>query len=203
MTLLSESRLPDVPGIPRKHPATAYPDHMQTVGITRANAATRVEAIAGTWVALRTWGGRVLRVRELLQKQGFGAFSPTSRIIRVYPSKSVAVDVPVYTSWLFATYVDPADIYDIRRTDYVSELEPIVDQVGIIKHMADLQRVMDYEDEMYADRFKPGSSVRVVRGKYAGLVGVIDKRRGKTVLQLKTPCMTDCVCITVDENEVV
>jgi transcription antitermination factor NusG len=163
----------------------------------------RVEEITGTWVALKAWGGRVFRVRQLLQRQGFGVFVPSTKVTRVYTRKTVEAEVPVYTSWLFAAMTDPSQSYDLRTTDYVLGIESVSDQQGLITHLLALQRIMDANEKMYADRFEKGRLVRVIRGQYEGIVGTIVERRGDHILQLTTECMQDCICISVDIADVV
>ncbi len=148
---------------------------------------------------------RESRVAGALAEHGIGHYLPQINVRRVYASKKITVERPIYEGYLFACYANDYERGLIMDAKHLIDVLPVhrMDQEGLVSQLAALELALAHDPWLdVVDWQKEGRAVQVVRGPLLGLEGKIIKRRGRDVLMVGVEMFGQCVELNIDAVDV-
>jgi transcriptional antiterminator RfaH len=120
--------------------------------------------------------------------------SPAGRVRTSY--------VPLFAGYVFV-YGTEEDRYQAMTTNCVSRWMPVADGAALAADLRQIQRLIANGAPLTPEsRLEPGEPVRIKRGPFADLEGVIVKRHGQTRLVVAVRFLQQGASILLDDYEV-
>lgn len=184
--------------------------------LRRRRKAQPVEVAGVIWVCASVLTGAEFRVADDLYQIGFRTFAP--HMVRVMPRARLAggrrgvrtIDLPVFAGYVFVG--QPAGLRVAKRSHpQILDLvgvggEPSRIPAGFIREACNQWCAGEWDGvrvkRAQAEKFKPGETVRIERGPFAGVLGVISGLAGASRLRLEAALFGGVAPITVDRVEV-
>ena len=145
------------------------------------------------WVILRTSGRHTLPLAESLTKGGFETWTPMFHVRKRRPRTNARIEqpAPLLPTYVFARATGLQDL--IELADAPSKPHPdfsifhYLDRIPLIADM-ELQSLRYSERRRQpkpkAQEYHPGDPVQAVDGAWAGMSGVVERRKGKFAMVL-------------------
>ena len=150
------------------------------------------------WFALHTKPRCEKKLADWLKRQEVTHYLPTRQSLRVYPSKKVTFEVPVFPGYLFAKFSS----YQKRLVlgnDYTANVLDVVNQKKFLQEMERVRKVLaagvELEEHAYLE---VGKRVVIASGKLKGVEGIIEEHRGKHRLVISVEMFQQAVCMEID-----
>jgi len=106
-------------------------------------------------------------------------FLPCRPSRREYASKSVVFQVPLFPGYLFARCA-PEERSNLFRLAPLAGTLSIPDQAGFCRELKSLKRLLGEAEEVNMCPFiSTGSRVQITSGRFRGIEGIVQRRRGK------------------------
>ena len=169
----------------------------------------RTSAEDPRWYACRTRARAEKKVDHLLTAAGVVSYVPLIERSRQWSDRSKQVAFPLFPGYVFARFA-LSSLADIVRTPSLIEVvrvggspspvrEVEIDSIRTLVEGA--QRIGDEpEAHEYLTR---GQDVRVVRGPFEGLRGILTEVRGKTRIVVRLDAIRQAVSVEMDSRFVV
>lgn len=155
------------------------------------------------WFALRLRSRFEFTVEAALAELGFEPFLPVRKDVTRWSDRTKTIIRPLFTGYIFGRF----DRRDPRQTARVLQCRGVVAILGknesIPDHeIATLRRVATNATAENCP-YEPGSSrVRVVRGPFAGVTGVVTRVKGATTLTIPVEILGRAVSVQIDAADV-
>ena len=185
------SRLPIPSVVPGTHGRVAHP-------------AGRLDlASMPRWYALRTRGRFEFSVRDELETQGIEQFLPTWQETTRWMDRIAKVTRPLFTGYIFSRFV-PACAPTILQTRGVVQILSADGQPAPISddEIASLRCVVDSPAAFERVPYVAGSTVRIERGPFAGVSGVVTRTQGAATLTIPITILGRAVSVQIDVADV-
>lgn len=157
------------------------------------------------WYVAYTYPKAERLVQDKLERIGLHAFLPMHQVVRNWSDRQKKLTVPLFPNYLFVYSSDThrsksLAIREIVR--YVSfDGKPATVSDVIINS---LKHILNEQIEVDVEQFdQVGISVRVVRGPFAGLEGIMVEKKGKTRLVIQIKVLRNSVSINIAASDVV
>lgn len=152
------------------------------------------------WYALRTRSRFEFAVREGLRASGVDEFLPVHTIETREAGRTQLTKLPIFPGYIFARFVAPRESLVVLRTRGVVE---ILGAAGVPiaipdEEIANLRAFAGYSRPVKTSRAVPGSTVRVNRGPFAGVTGVVKRTKGAATLTVAVPMLGRAVSVEID-----
>jgi transcriptional antiterminator RfaH len=158
---------------------------------------------ASRWYALRCRSNFEARVCAALQAAGIGEFFPSYvETVRWSDRKKVTVR-PLFPGYVFARfdrYVGSAAVLCVAGVISIlgsNELSSVSDD-----EIANLKRVVESPVPVARGSYVAGARVRVERGCFAGVVGIVSRVKGETLLTIPIQILGRSVSVQIDAADV-
>jgi transcription antitermination factor NusG len=154
------------------------------------------------WFCLRTRSRHEFSVRDALAAQGIEHFLPTATTESRWTDRIAKVERPLFNGYIFARCV-PTEALAVLRTRGAVQLlgvdgpEIIPDEV-----IANLRRFVESPVPLSLGAYAAGETVRVMRGPFAGVAGVIRRVKGATTLSIPIEILCRVVSVEIDAADV-
>lgn len=130
----------------------------------------------GTWLCLFTQPNREGMAISSLRAVGLDVYAPRCRKLVVRRGRKLQVSVPMFSRYVFADIGrDPAAAFGAHRLNGVTSFAGRTLEQSFVDG-AVIRAIMAREDDglvtLDASRLKPGQSVRVIEGAFAGLEAI-------------------------------
>jgi transcription antitermination factor NusG len=162
----------------------------------------------GTWnlesAAERRWW--VIHTRPRCEKkmdawlaqQNMPHFLPTRPRLRIYKSKRVTFDHPLFSGYSFGSF-SPLEQQSVFGSNHAAALLEVNDQKRLLRELDIIRLALDSGAELEECPFlAEGSRARIVSGKLRGLEGVVRRRSGKTKMILSVELLQRSVDLEIE-----
>lgn len=140
--------------------------------------------------------------RDLLDAAGFATFCPTRTVETRWTDRTAITTRPLFPGYLFARFT-PNERAAILATRGVVQIlgtgtpEPIADSV-----IAGLRRAVDSPHAVALCPYVAGETVRVARGPFAGVAGVVTRVTGATTLTIPVEILGRAVSVQIAAEDI-
>lgn len=150
------------------------------------------------WYALHTRPRCEKRLESWMLREGFSCYLPTQKKLRIYPSKKVVFELPLFPGYLFGSFPSERS-YDLKRSDFIANILKVNNQKQFLDEMENVRLMLSVEEPIESCPFLDvGRRVRVSSGKMRGLEGVVLRKKGRTKLVISVEMFHQSVCVEVD-----
>lgn len=126
----------------------------------------------------------------------FLPLTPKTNLIR---GRKVHSYVPIFGGYVFL-YVDESQRTKSLSTNRVASTLPVEDQVRLVSDLRNIQQLIATDAPLTVEsRLVAGQKVRIKSGPMAGLEGVVEKRRAKSVLYVAVTMLQQCARMEIDD----
>jgi transcription antitermination factor NusG len=154
------------------------------------------------WYALKVRSRREFLVRTALERKSFPIFLPTYQETRQYSDRIKKVDAPLFPGYVFCR-LDVNHWHPVVTTpgvDYILSCDgrpqPVPDA-----EIDSIARVLRAKAAVGPWPFlKTGTRVRIERGAFAGIQGVLVRERGTDRLVLSIAMLQRAVAVEIDRD---
>lgn len=155
------------------------------------------------WYCLRTMSRFEFAVGDALDAAGIEHFLPTRQETTRWTDRTAKVTRPLFTGYIFARFV-PANASTILQTRGVVQILTIDQQPAPISddEIASIRAVVDSPAAFERVPYVAGSTVRVERGPFAGVFGVVTRTQGATTLTIPVTILGRAVSVQIDAADV-
>jgi transcription antitermination factor NusG len=152
------------------------------------------------WYALRTRSRFEFAVREGLRAAGIEEYLPVHTIETREAGRTQLTKLPIFPGYIFARFVAAREALVVLRTRGVVE---ILGAAGVPiaipdEEIANLRSFAGYSRPVKVTRCVPGAVVRVKRGPFAGVAGVVKRVKGAATLTVSVPMLGRAVSVEID-----
>lgn len=140
---------------------------------------------------------------EGLRANGIEEFLPTFTEETRWTDRTRSTTRPLFTGYIFARF-DPTAATTVLQTRGVVQILSIDSQPVAIADqvIADLRRFLDSPAPVASCPYVAGAPVRVARGPFAGVTGVISRVKGATTLTVPVEILGRAVSVQIDAGDV-
>ncbi len=154
------------------------------------------------WIAVRSKPRAEKVAFEELFKKGIETFLPLVKVKRKWSDRMKWVEVPLFSSYLFARIELKNSIY-ILETRGVSTIIRFNGEITTIRdEVIDLIRLVlegGYELES-TEYFSVGDDVEVIAGPMLGAVGIVTRIRGEDKFVIKIDALQQAIALHIDRK---
>lgn len=127
-------------------------------------------------------------------------YLPLRSETKVYQRRRVTVEKPVFPGYVFANY-DEDQRLDILKTNIVvRELVPI-SEADFIRQLDQVRLALAVDPTLSACRaMKKGQRVRITRGPFMGIEGLVDSFKGKMQVRLNVEMIGQAINVEVERE---
>jgi transcription antitermination factor NusG len=160
-------------------------------------------ALDSRWYALRTRSKAEFAVSAALRAKGVDEFLPYKVEQVRWSDRIKSVTRPLFTGYIFARFARFAEASRVLETHGVisilgsNELSSISTDV-----IADLQRVVSSPVAVTLSAYVAGVTVRVRRGPWAGVSGVVQRTKGTSLLWIPVYVLQRWVSVPINAADV-
>lgn len=150
------------------------------------------------WYVLHSRPRAEKKIAQWLSRQKKEFYLPLRQQIRIYPSKKVVFEIPLFSGYLFARFT-PRERYSILNTDHVANILFSENQAKLLREMEQVRKLLASGEDITPHPFlEVGERVVVTSGKLKGIEGIIEKHLGKHRLIISVEMFQQSVCVEVD-----
>lgn len=121
---------------------------------------------------------------------------PKENLIR---GKKVTSLIPVFGGYIFL-FVSEEERVKALTTNRISTILEVEDQDQLAYDLGNVQQLIQADAPLTVERrLVAGQKVRIKAGPMAGLEGVVEKRRGQSVLYVAVTMLQQCATIEIDD----
>lgn len=155
------------------------------------------------WFALRTLSRFEFAVRDALAAEGIEQFLPTVAQETRWTDRIAKVTRPLFTGYIFARFV-PASAQTVLQTRGVVQILTIDGQPAAIpdEEIAALRCALERGLAVVHCPYVAGETVRIERGPFSGVSGVISGTVGSTTLTIPITILGRAVAVRIDAADV-
>ncbi|MDP9024309.1 MAG: UpxY family transcription antiterminator [Candidatus Eremiobacteraeota bacterium] len=161
------------------------------------------EPTGASWFVLRLRSRFDFAVRDQLRADSIEEFLPTREETTRWTDRMNVTTRPLFSGYIFARF-DPREASRVRQTRGVVQIlsiaqepVPVPDEV-----IANLQRIAANPALVECCPYVAGSTVRVERGPFAGVSGIITRVKGGAVLSIPVEILGRSVSVEIDAADV-
>lgn len=152
------------------------------------------------WHVLHTRSRQEKALAEVLGTAGIGHYLPLVRSVRYYGHRRRVVEAPLFPGYVFLEG-EREDAYFAVSTRRVASIIDVPDQAELERDLAQIQRAL--QGGLVGEAFsylREGRPVRVARGPFAGLEGVVDARLGDDRIVLGVRALGQATSLEIDAS---
>lgn len=163
-----------------------------------------VQSISGSLCVLHVAPRRENAVTERLAERGIGAYVPCREVVRIYRSKKVVVQEPVFAEYVFTGFSDAHERFQILDTRDVGRILTVEswDQEHVRSELLAIEAQIALDPRLDVEEWEPGLPVRIKRGPLEGKMGRIVQRRGQQIVMFGVQMLGRAVQATVEIEDV-
>jgi len=121
---------------------------------------------------------------------------PKENLIR---GKKVTSLIPVFGGYIFL-FVSEEERVKALTTNRISTILEVEDQDQLAYDLSNVQQLINADAPLTVERrLVAGQQVRIKAGPMEGLEGVVEKRRGQSVLYVAVTMLQQCATIEIDD----
>lgn len=134
------------------------------------------------WHVLHTRSRQEKALAEVLAGAGIGHYLPLVRNVRYYGHRRRIVEAPLFPGYVFVEG-EREEAYFAVSTRRVASIIDVSDQAALARDLAQIRTALEGGTVSEAFSYlREGRPVRVARGPFAGLEGVVDEQLGDRII---------------------
>lgn len=152
------------------------------------------------WYVVYTYPRSERKASKKLQEMGTTSFLPLQQVIRQWNDRKKKLEIPLFPCYLFV-YVSALERFNVLK---IKELVRFISFGGTPAVVSDttidsLKKIVKGENIEVSgyDNYPTGTRVSILKGQFAGLEGLLLRRRGKNRLVLEIPALQRSVVVDV------
>lgn len=150
------------------------------------------------WFVVHTRPRAEKKIAKWLKRNKMEFYLPLRQQLRVYPSKKIVFEIPLFSGYLFAQFA-PRDRYRVFSSDYVANILFSENQPKLMGEMEQIRQLLASGEEVAPHPYlEVGERVVVTSGKLKGMEGLVEKNAGKHRLIISVELFQQSVCVEVD-----
>lgn len=158
------------------------------------------------WYACRTRARAEKKVDRLLAAAGVESYVPLIERTQQWSDRSKRVQFPLFPGYVFARF-SLASLPEIVRTPSLIEVvrvdgapSPVKEtEIASVRALVDGAQKLGDEPEPH-EYWSRGQDVRVVRGPFEGLQGILTEVRGRTRIVVRLEAIRQAVSVEMDSR---
>ena len=154
------------------------------------------------WFCFHTRPRREKKVARACAERDIRHYLPLQRSVKHYGNRRREHTKPYFSGYIFAL-VGPSDRADLLCTGHIANELQVPDQRGLLDDLREIRRALEVSQELetfpYITR---GQRVRVTRGPFRGIEGVVSERRGTFRVVLNIEFIQRALAIELDADAV-
>lgn len=155
------------------------------------------------WYALHTRSRHEKKISEKLTSKGVAHYLPLNTVYRRWSDRYKQVTEPLFSCYVFVN-IKLRDRLLVLQTEGAVNLVLHNGKPARIPEMQiqAIQRILQEQKTIEpADYFTPGQKVRVVRGPFEGIEGILESKRNNHRLVLAIEGIRQAVSVEIDPRE--
>lgn len=135
------------------------------------------------------------------QLHGFGLpfFLPLVQKENLIRNKKVTSHIPVFNGYIFL-YVTEEERVQALTTNRTTNILPVEDQHQLVSDLQNVQQLILADAPLTVERrLVAGQRVRIKAGPMQGLEGIVERRRGQSVLYVAITMLQQSATIEIDD----
>ncbi len=159
-----------------------------------------LDSLRPWWVA-RTKSRQEKALAWSLKKAGISYYLPLVARPQKNRERLRISIVPLFTGYLFlrGTHLER---YESLRTGRVAQVIPVEDQVSLRKELQGISMVTMEKRLELCDFVKKGQKARVIYGPFAGVEGIVERKKNRTRLILTVQVIRQAVRVEINIDQV-
>lgn len=150
------------------------------------------------WFVLHTRGNQEKKVAEQLSARHVEHFLPVTRHDRQYGRRREQVELPLFTGYVFL-FGFPQDAYEQDRARRLVQIIEVRNQKRLDWELANIRQALERGADLSPHRhLREGVRVRVHRGPFEGLEGMIEDRTHRNRLVMQVDMLGRSVALELD-----
>lgn len=177
-------------------------DAQQLVARHRPTAPGVSPTAGRRWRLLHTRSRQEKALAEVLNNAGIGHYLPLVRLVRYYGHRRRVVEAPLFPGYVFVNG-EREEAFFAVSTRRVASIIEVSDQEELERDLSQIRRALRGEDETVVEAFsylREGRPVRVARGPFAGLEGVVDEQLGEDRIVLAVRALGQATSLEIDAS---
>lgn len=176
---------------------TPEPDGLATVVPDSGEIGTKT---AAAWSVIHVRPRCEKKLADYCRRQGVEHYLPLRVEHKVYQRRKVQVWKPLFPGYVFACFAAEQRLL-VLRSSQVVRLLAVKDQARLIAEMDQIRRALAQEPGLSAcPALKLGVWVRILKGPFQGLEGVVSTLRGQTKVVLNVDIIAQAVAVEVSRD---
>ncbi|MBI2437546.1 MAG: UpxY family transcription antiterminator [Lentisphaerae bacterium] len=162
--------------------------------------APELAGLAAVWSVIHARPRCEKKLADYCRRQGVEHYLPLRVEHKVYQRRKVEVWKPLFPGYVFACFAAEQRLL-IMRSSQVARLLPVRDQARLIAEMDQIRLALAKEPGLSAcAAVKRGTRVRILKGPFQGLEGVVSTLKGQTRVVLNVDIIAQAVAVEVSRD---
>ena len=155
-----------------------------------------------SWHCLHTRPRREKKVASACLDMDIPHYLPLRRSVKHYGRHRREHTVPYFPSYLFCT-VTPEQRYELICIGDLANAIRVFSQEALLRDLRQIDKALKVSDELETFPYiKRGQRVRIERGPFRGVEGVVSQRRGQFRVVLNVHFIQRAMAIEIDADDV-
>jgi transcription antitermination factor NusG len=155
------------------------------------------------WFAAYTVANHEQRVARQLADRAIPHYLPIYQSVRQWKDRKMRLDLPLFPGYVFVEI----PLHDRLKVIQIPSVVHLVGSGGQPTPLRDsdvaaIRMCMEHSDKIEPHSISVGQTVRIVRGAFAGMEGVLERKKGISRLVLCVSLIMRAVAIEIDEADV-
>ena len=155
------------------------------------------------WYVVYTYPKAERKVDRKLREVGVITFLPLHKVMRQWSDRKKKLEVPLFPNYVFV-YTPHKDRFKVFQVEEVVRFVSFGEQPAIIAEITidSLKKMLKGDVEISDEQFQEGTIVKVKRGQFTDVEGILIRKNGKNRLLVKVDVLHTCISIDVGANDV-
>jgi transcription antitermination factor NusG len=150
------------------------------------------------WYCLHTRSRREKCVAKDCASRSIPYFLPLRKSIRRIKGRNYIFDVPLFSGYLFCA-ATPDQRYGLLKTNNLAKVIEVPDPAGLLQDLRQIAFALECQAPIEPFPYlKRGVMVRIQKGPFEGIVGVVSRREKKFRVVLNVRLLQQAVALEID-----
>ena len=154
------------------------------------------------WVCLHTRPKREKKLYDACQDLGVNAYLPLRVSVKTYAKSRAMSRVPYFSGYVFVCG-SPFNLSDLFCSGHVANVLEPDNQEKLVRDLRQVEQALQVSQGLETYPYiKRGRRVRIKRGPFRGVEGIVSKRRSKFRVVLNVDFIQKALAVEVDADAV-
>jgi transcription antitermination factor NusG len=157
------------------------------------------------WMPVRTKPRQEKKLVEYCDAYDIKCYLPLKKNVHRYQNRTVEFFVPMFPGYVFCNLNE--DVYQllVRSNSVLFKIK--IDEAGEAYFIEELNSIRVFEkaclesDVIIKPELKEGAKIKIISGPMAGVAGVVEKRKGKTMVTVNIDILGQSISTEIDAGD--